>query len=248
MKRNLLYLLAAACATSCGGSACTRFNDIVIDQNTPLLGKNVPGSGFITLQDELGDCIAQGKEQNYEADIEIVNYFSVNPMGHFAIGMRIDVIDSLTINISPDPSQEILIPGLTGHGVIFGNLTGFPDPEQAASKTPVGIIESFNKRVPVGVEDIRLYQASESPLLGNGKYRLHMTSYFDGKKSMIRYKLKKYENSNLYDFYDSGYVEEYKKYDKNLYKTRITFAHVFGDTAGNPWQIKITNQRFYLTH
>lgn len=247
-RRDIMAFMAAAMSPACGGRGCPGIPDVTIDQDTPLIDEKNPGASYTVLQKELGDCYGQGKEQHYETDIEFAGFFDQNPIGHFAIGMRVHVLPELSIDLTLNPENPKSIPGFTGHGVIFGNLTFYPDPEQKTSKTPVALIESFNKRVPVETQNIRLYPVSESPLLGNEKYRFHMYSYFDGDVSKIRYTLKKYQGNDLYDFYDSGYVPEYKKYDKNLYKTEIIAVHVFGDETGKPWQVKLSNQRFYITH
>lgn len=213
-----------------------------INQSTLSQGTVNPGSSYVVLAEPPANEFTTGYgRQHFLADIQFNNFFQKNPDSHFVISLRTEYLESVPVN--------------TGHAVIFGNLTSSVFGVNAFANNPSAGVESLNNTSIAG-NKVEIYKQSESQQLqDNVQYKIHVISTVSPFGNFVRYQLWQYiDNSaaavgNIFwkMIHDSGDVREKDGLAKDLTKTKVVLAHVFGDTTGQAWSIPVTNAKVIFT-
>lgn len=210
------------------------FGDFTVTESTNTSTTPVAGETGMTLFGNVNLTNSGYGTQVFDADIRFNGYFALNPGGHFVIAMRRELIHSTP-------------PANTGHAVIFGNLMFDGFGVMKATKTPVALPESLNKHTEVirRVPEfgISLWPEAESPQLSdNVDYKIQIKSAYSPSVASMQYTLWKKNGTKWSLFYISPVIEE-PPYDKDLNKTSIVLASVFGDTSGAQWSVDFKNAK-----
>jgi hypothetical protein len=213
-----------------------------INQSTLSQGTVNPGSSYVVLAEPPANAFTTGYgRQHFLADIQFNDFFQKNPNAHFIIALRTEYLSSVPVN--------------TGHAVIFGNLTSSVFGVNAFANNPSAGVESLNNSSIAG-NKIEIYKQSESEQLqDNVQYKIHVISTVSPFGNFVRYQLWKYVDNSAAAaggffwkmVHDSGDVREKDGLSKNLTKTKVILAHVFGDTTGQAWSVPVTNAKIIFT-
>lgn len=208
------------------------FGDFSVTESTSDAITPIAGESAMTL---FGNVDNNGYgTQVFDADLRFNGFFTVNPNGHFVIAMRRDLIHSTP-------------PANTGHAIIFGNLMFDGFGVMKATNTPVALPESLNKVTEVIRREpafsISLWPEAQSPQLqDNVDYKIQIKSTYQPSGASMKYTLWKKNGTKWSVFYISPVIDE-PAYDKDLNKTSIVLASVFGDTSGAQWSVAFKNAK-----